>query len=130
MGINELIQVVEDGIKNLPFPNFTLPPWLLYCVSKRRTGISVGRALSNIYAWMQSAGIPTGVNPDGSPNLIGGMAGAITQAIMDEICENGKITVACGPGDILIQGDGGNSGGPVHIVGANTGFANLGGIFQ
>lgn len=130
MALEELIQTVEDTIKNLPFPTMELPPWLLWCVSIRRTGLSVGRIVANVYAWMQSAGIPTGPNPDGSPNLIGGMAAAITQSIVDEICEYGAVSVSSKPGDIVIQATGGNAGGPVTVVGTNINFSSMKGIMQ
>ena len=130
MDLAQVIQTVENTIKNLPFPQFDLPPWLLYCISKRRTGLSVGRIVSNIYAWMQSAGIPTTVNPDGTPNLIGGMAAAIAQSIVDEICENGQVSVSTAPGEILFQGQGGNAGGPVTVIVFNTNFSSMKGIMR
>jgi len=130
MDLAQVIQTVENGIKNLPFPQFDLPPWLLFCVTTRRTGLSVGRIVSNVYAWMQSAGIPTGVNPDGTPNLIGGMSAAISKAIVDEICENGYVSVASAPGDISIQAQGGNAGGPVTVIGFNTNFSAMKGIIR
>lgn len=132
MDLAQVIQTAEDTIKKLPFPipGFELPPWLLYCVSKRRTGLSVGRIVSNVCAWMQSAGIPTGVNPDGSPNLIVGLSAAITQSIVDEICENGQVSVASAPGDIIVQAEGGNAGGPVTVIGVNTNFSSMKGIMR
>ena len=130
MDITQVVQTVEDVVKNLPFPQFVLPPWLLFCISRRRTGLSVGRIVSNIYAWMQSAGIPTGVNPDGSPNLIGGLSAAIAQSVVDEICENGQVSVASAPGEILVQAQGGNAGGPVTVIGFNTNFASMKGIMR
>lgn len=130
MELAKIIETVEDKIKNLPLPKFDLPPWLLYCVSNRRTGLSVGRIVSNIYAWMQSAGIPTGTNPDGSPNLIGGLSAAIAQSIVNEICENGQVSVSSAPGDITVQAEGGNAGGPVTVIGFNTNFSSMKGIIR
>ena len=128
--VTQLVSTVEDVIKNLPLPKPEWQGWLIYCVSVRRTGISVNRAISNIYAWMESAGIPTGVNPDGSPNLITATAGAITKAVMDEICDNAYVSASAAPGSIMITGTGGNAGGPVEITGANINFPSFKGLIQ
>ena len=130
MDITQIISVVENAISELPIPKSEWFGWLTYCLSMRRTGISTNRAIANIYAWMESAGVPTGVNPDGSPNLITATAGAITKAVMDEICDNAYISASAAPGSIMVTGTGGNAGGPVQITGYNINFPTINGFIQ
>lgn len=122
MDVSSLIKTVEDKLRKLPLPKDNLPPWLMWCVSNRRTGMSANRAISNAIAAMQSMGIPTSVNADGSPNLYVGMTAAITKAIIDEISENGYVAIAVPPGAISFEGVGGNAGGPVTVIGTSTNY--------
>lgn len=130
MDISVLIKKVEDKIKNLPFPKDKLPSWLTWCVSNRRSGISANRAISNAIAAMESMGIPTSVNADGSPNLYVGLTAAITKSIMDEISDNGYVAMSVPPGVISFEGVGGNAGGPVTTIGSNTNYFDGMGILR
>ena len=99
--ILNLIQLVNT----VPSANNTIPKPLLL-LSKFLPGTSPERATINTIQELQALGIPTGVLPDGSPNLMLLYNLALNKGLDKETAENGKIE-AIGIGPV----------GPIEIFG-------------
>lgn len=110
---------MDTALNKLKTPADTLPPLLLYATAIQRSGISPSRASSDAITKNGALGISTGVNPDGSPNVVNEYTNNIISAVLDEIMENGVVQISIPPGAITVQAEGGNAGGPVVCVGQN-----------
>lgn len=79
---------------------------------------------------MESLGIPTAPNPDGSPNLIV----AVTYALLTEMyraqTEDAVVQGCIQSGNMQILSQGANSGGPVISTGTNILPTHLYGVIQ
>jgi hypothetical protein len=79
----------RSGYREIPIP--------LLLLSSLLPGTSPERATINVIENLQSLGIPTGVLPDGSPNLMLLYTLATTKGIDKEISENGKVEIVLDP---------------------------------
>ena len=117
------IDKIADGIKksmdSIKAPAKTLPPLLLFCTAVRRSGLSASRIASKVITNNAAIGIPTGVNPDGSPNLVNEYTYNIVKTVIDAISDEGVVHVVIPAGSLMIQATGANAGGPVTCVGTN-----------
>lgn len=117
--LDKITSIINTAINSMKTPAETLPAFLLYCVSIKRPGLSPSKITSKIISGNGDLGIPTGANPDGSPNLINQYTYNIVKNVVDAIKEDGVVQVAIPAGSIMIQANGGNAGGPVVCTGSN-----------
>ena len=96
-----------------------LPPSLICCTAMGRMGVSASIAASVVLENNRKIGIPTGPNPDGSPNLINKHDYGLIKSVLDMIVKNSVIQVGIPANSLLIQVQGGNAGGPLVAVGTN-----------
>ena len=114
--IVELMNLVLDKMKK---PAETLPALLLNCVAIRRPGLSPYKIAAQIISNNRLLGIPDGVNPDGSPNLINQYTYNVVKCIIEAIKEDAVVQVAIPRGTIVVQTKGENAGGPLIGTGVN-----------
>ena len=69
MNISTVVKKISDTMDSGKTPLNVLPAPILKCLSLKRTGLSAYNTTAKIIEDVQAAGIPTGPNPDGSPNL-------------------------------------------------------------
>ena len=92
---------------------------LLLCTSLKRPGLSAMDITAEYIRLNGELGIPTGTNPDGTPNLINASAYALNSSIVRAIKMTGSVSFALAPGSISFTGFGANAGGPVTVKGFN-----------
>ncbi len=128
------IEQIADGIKSVmkkvrvPFPE--VPPILLLCEIGRRPGLSAIALSSAVISRLGEIGFDTGVNRDGSPNVVNGFVRILSEEIVNEIKNNASVSCAIDVGDIPITGTGGNAGGPVQIQGFNNMISSIKGLVK
>lgn len=128
------IQQIADGIKTVmskirtPFPE--VPPILLLCEIGRRPGLSAIALASAVISRLGEIGFDTGVNRDGSPNVVNGFVRIFSEELVNEIKNNASVSCAIDVGDIPITGTGGNAGGPVQIQGFNNMISSIKGLVK
>ena len=88
-----------------------MPAILLLCSALSKPGLSPLRSISNICASLEKLGIPTGDNPDGSPNLVVRAIYEITKEHYRAMQEDASVQAASEIGSVIATGA--NSGGPV-----------------
>lgn len=128
--ITNISNAINSAFKAIrpPFP--AIPPLLLLCELYNRPGLSAIALTGAIIQRLPEAGIPTGVNPDGSPNIICSFARIVSEEVIKEIKNHAKVINVLEPGSIMSTGVGGNAGGPVVINSVNTMIAEALGIVQ
>ena len=97
-------------------------PTPLILASKARPGLSPTKIASRIIKRQSEAGIPVGPLPSGeiSPDEI--MERIRVEEMVEAISTKLVMSVAIEPGTV-IQGTGGNAGGPVQVAGTVVGIA-------
>lgn len=78
------------------------PAVLLLCAASARPGLSPLRSINNICAALEGLGIPTGDNPDGSPNLIVKAIYEIVKETDRAMCEDASVQGAGEIGSIVV----------------------------
>lgn len=111
-----------DNINKVATKNVPVPAILLLCAAMNKPGLSVLKSTTNICAALESLGIPTGDNPDGSPNLIVKAVNAVVSEIYRAVKEDMGIQGAIPPGSLISTGA--NSAGPVVTTLTNYGVTN------
>ena len=130
MNLAETVEKLLSAMDKVKTPAEKLPPILLKCVSQTRPGLSAYRTTADIIMKNKLAGIPTGDNPDGSPNLINIYTHNVVKSIFDAIKQDANVQVAVPMESLLIQVTGGNAGGPVTAVGTNIIDSAINGIIS
>ena len=97
-----------------------MPAILLLCAAMSRPGLSALRSLSNVCKMFEEMGIPTGPNPDGSPNLIVAASHAILTEVYRAIEEDAVVQGGIASGEMMIVSQGANSAGAVVSKGSNV----------
>jgi hypothetical protein len=91
--IDEILKLLNLGVKSL---NIGLPQFVLAGASQLG-GISNTRAFAATIKNLQKAGLPTGDNADGSPNLMNIALKAMIEGTNSEMAKNGKTEVFIPP---------------------------------
>jgi hypothetical protein len=91
--IDEILKLLNLGISAF---NISLPQFVLAGASQLN-GISNTRSFANTIKNLQKAGLPTGPNADGSPNLMNIALKALIQGTNEEMAKNGKTEVFIPP---------------------------------
>lgn len=114
MGIEQITSQINSflGAMNAKISTMIpMPAILLLCASLQRPGVSPLRSLSNVCAALEGLGIPTGPNPDGSPNLIVKFVYEMFKEADRALCEDASVQGASEIGSVVSTGA--NTGGPV-----------------
>ena len=117
--LNSFFSKIDNKITKV----MPVPILLLLCAAAGSPGLSTLKSLSNVCQAFEGLGIPTGPNPDGSPNLVVKMSYAILNEVYRAIQEDAQIQGGANIGSMTIQstGSGGVSIGtnilPVKITG-------------
>lgn len=124
--INSFFQAIDAKITTV----MPMPAIFLLCAAFSRQGLSPLRSLSNVCKSLEESGIPTGPNPDGSPNLIVLASYAILQEVYRAQTEDAVVQGGIQPGEMMILSQGANSAGPVVSTGSNLLPTHLWGVIQ
>lgn len=108
----------------------TIPPLLLICELYKRPGLSAIALTSAIISRLPEAGIETGVNNDGSPNMINSFVRIFCEEMIKEIKDNARVTCVIEPGSVIGTGTGANAGGPIVVTTINTVIGKLFGLIE
>lgn len=109
--IDKISQGIKTTFNAVRPPMQAIPTILLICEAKNRPGLSAIALTSAIIQRFPEAGIPTGVNPDGSPNIIAKMTRIMIEEIVNEIKNNGKVIIGAEPGQTTVTGVAAGVGG-------------------
>jgi len=91
--IDELQNLLQVGIRLASLSGAQIPPVINY-LAFAKPGMTPTSILKRYVQKLEESGIPTGDLPDGSPNLGLVAQQAFNEALLDEIAENSKVTVA------------------------------------
>lgn len=130
MNVSEMARKMKQAFMQMKTPAEVLPAQLLYCIAVRRPGTSPSETAAKIIADNAALGIATGVNPDGTPNVVNQYTYNIVKHILDEIKRNGSVQVSIPAGSIMVETNGGNAGGPVVSTGYNIISTTVRGILR
>lgn len=119
MNLDSIARTMRAAFNRMKTPAEILPPQLLYCTAIRRPGMSASEVAARIIANNSALGIETGLNPDGTPNIVNQYTYNIVKEVLNEIKKNAVVQVAIPAGSIMVQTNGGNAGGPVVGIGSN-----------
>lgn len=120
MELTNILNAIDNSVNIVQNLTVSLPAILSRCIAIKRSGLSSKRLTSNIIAKLPSAGIPNGVNTDGSPNIINMMVRVISEGVVDEIKNNLRIEGVMDSGTLKIvtaKGDTGTNPTPSSIIG-------------
>ena len=121
--INAAFDETRPPLDALPIP-------LLAIGAQARPGLSAIALTSAIISRLPEAGIETGVNPDGSPNMVNMFVRIMCEEFVKEIKDNAKVSVGLMPGTVISTGTGASAAGPVTVVSTSTTFTGGEGIVQ
>jgi hypothetical protein len=119
MNIANIVDKINEKLDSLNFPANTLPATILWCISNRRAGLSAYKTASKVIENNKILGIPADPNPDGSENMINQYTYNLVKCVFDAIKNDAVVSVAIPRNSLMIQGTGGNAGGPVTTIGFN-----------
>lgn len=129
--IDKIATAVNGALSALRPPVVPIPPILLLCEIIDRPGLSAISLTSAIIARLPEIGIPTGVNPDGSANMICQYTRIVAEEIIKEFQNNGVIDCAIQPGTINVVGSGTAAGiAPVAVTAVNTLPSSVRGVLR
>lgn len=129
--IQSIASSIETMFNALRVPLGLLPPILLLCEVFKRPGLSCLSLTSAIIKGLEMAGIPTGVNNDGSMNFTNMLVKTIACSVIDELKNNAVVEGVIAPGQIPSFGTGGGPMGPVSVFSYNLlSTSNIRGIVR
>ena len=128
--INTIAQGIENAFNAVRPALKSIPPLLLLCEVVQRPGLSAIATIGSIIKRMPEAGIETGINPCGAPNVNNKFIRIICEEVIKEMKDNAKVTCVIAPTSINSIGTGANADGPVVVTSYNTIPVNTMGIIQ
>jgi hypothetical protein len=129
--IDKIATTVNSALSALRPPVIPIPPILLLCEILDRPGLSAISLTSAIISRLPEAGIPTGVNPDGSANMICQYTRIVCEEVIKEIQQHAVVNGAVPPGSINVVGTGTANGiAPVAVTASNVGASAMSGIIR
>ena len=130
MNLASVVSNIKDFLGKNSTPANTLPPILLKAAAHNRSGISAYKIASKIIENNKNIGIPTGENPDGSPNMINEYTYNVVKSVIESLKEDASIQVVIPAGSLKIISTGANAGGLVESTGTNQNDTIGKGIIQ
>ena len=118
--INTIAQGIENAFNAVRPALKSIPPLLLLCEVVQRPGLSAIATIGSIIKRMPEAGIETGVNPCGAPNVNNKLIRIVCEEVIKEIKDNAKVTCVIAPKSISSIGIGSNASGPIVVKSYNT----------
>lgn len=128
--INTIAQGIEKAFNAVRPALKSIPPLLLLCEVVQRPGLSAIATIGSIIKRMPEAGIETGVNPCGAPNVNNKLIRIVCEEVIKEIKDNAKVTCAIAPTSINSIGTGANAGGTIVVKSYNTIAVNTDGLVE
>ena len=129
--IDKIATTVNTAMSALRPPVPPIPPILLLCEIKTRPGLSAISLVSAIISRFPEIGIPTGVNVDGSPNMIAQYTQVMCEEIIKEFQQHAVVNASIEPSTINITGTGIAAGIPaIEVTGTNSLPSFVGGIIR
>lgn len=125
--IAELINHIIDSMKT---PAETLPTNILEAIAIKRPGLVSSEIAAKIISNNNTIGIPTGVNADGSPNMVNEYTYNVVKGVVDAIKETAVVHIAIPVGSIVVETTGANAGGPLVGTGTNIISTTVKGIIR
>lgn len=129
-GIEKIVNKVTELLNKVRTPVVPIPAILLLCSVFKRPGMSCMLASANVIRRQSEFGAPTGLLPDGSPNMMNSFIYVNMCETMEELRKNAVIETVIPANSIVITATGGNAGGPVTVVGTNTNNIKTTGIIR
>jgi hypothetical protein len=123
MGVEQITNQINqhlDNINKVATKNISVPAILLLCAAMNKPGLSTLKSTTNICVALENLGIPTGDNPDGSPNLIVKAVNAIVDEIYRAIKEDASVKTAIQSGAVNIVGVNGAGTNPLPFGSEGT----------
>lgn len=117
--IEKIGSAITMAFDSLRPPIQKIPALLLACEIASRPGLSAITLTASVIRRLPEVGIPTGVNPDGSPNMVNGFVKVMCEEIVKELQNNARIDSVVNANDIVFRGTGANVGGPMEVFGSN-----------
>ena len=118
--INTIAQGIENAFNAVRPALKSIHPLLLLCEVVQRPGLSAIATIGSIIKRMPEAGIETGVNPCGAPNVNNKLIRIVCEEVIKEIKDNAKVTCVIAPKSITSIGIGSNASGPIVVKSYNT----------
>jgi hypothetical protein len=103
MGISQICESIKNYFKTAREPVQQLPRILLACSLIKRPGLSTVVSVANIIKDLNMMGIPTGPNPDGSPNLTVAVTYGIVKEVFRALKLDAVVQVTTGCASLNIQ---------------------------
>ena len=128
--INTIAQGIENAFNAVRPALKSIPPLLLLCEVVQRPGLSAIATIGSIIKRMPEAGIETGVNPCGAPNVNNKLIRIVCEEVIKEIKDNAKVTCVIAPKSITSIGIGSNASGPIVVKSYNTIPVNTDGLVE
>lgn len=129
--VDKIATTINGALSALRPPVIPIPPILLLCEIMDRPGLSAIALTSSIVSRLPEIGVPTGVNPDGTANMICQYTRIIAEEIIKEFQQHGVVNSAVAPGSINIVGTGVAAGiAPIAITATNVTPSGMSGIIR
>lgn len=106
-----------------------IPPILLLCEIMNRPGLSAMALAAAIISRLPEIGIETGVNPDGSANMVTQFVKVFSEELVNEIKNNAVVNCAMPPGALNITGVAAGVGGGA-VTASNASFSEVKGLVR
>ncbi|MBP5724050.1 MAG: hypothetical protein J6X18_10840 [Bacteroidales bacterium] len=128
--INNISQSIDNVLSKARIPAQTLPAIPLFCETLQRPGLSATVLASRIISRLPDIGIPTGVNPDGSDNIVVKFVMVMCEEFVNTLKNEAVVSTSVPTGKIMVTGMGANAGGPVQVTGYNSMSTVIKGVMQ
>lgn len=128
--ITSISNEINEVFNSTRSPLATIPPLLLICGLKQRSGLSATALTSSIISRLPEAGIETGVNPDGSANIINKFVRIMCEEIINELHDNARVDGVIENNTVVSVGTGANAGGPVVVQSTNILPSSISGVLR
>jgi len=125
--IEKISNTIKWALEKTKKPAQAISPVLLACDLEQRPGMSAIALTAAILAEFEKEGIPTGVNEDGSPNLIAQTEYARARALINHLQTYAVVNTIIKPDTFNIVGTGANAGGPMSVTSSNIGYVEADG---
>jgi hypothetical protein len=104
MSLSKIIESVTNILGSIRAPFIPIPAIILACSIFKRPGLSPMMIATNIIKSQSDFGAPTGLLPDGSPNMMNSLIYSITQNIVTSMQQTMVVESVIPAGSMVITG--------------------------